>query len=179
MKTTYSFLSLKSKPYAKTCITTLFLALILFLFIDIPFWISASVVIFGNLVYLLANIGSVSINTITKQVKIKSIYGSISLVPPLKFTRWWNYDFDESADPNEKAESETASTRANDLHANLHIVDSGGSEVVFTEYIGFDTRFPNECQYSTKTIAPYEFVFRVQRIDKLFNFLQNNLKKKR
>ena len=161
-----------------TCITTLFLVLILFLFFDVPFWISASVVIFGNLVYLLANIGFVSINAITNQVNIKSIYGSISLVPPLKFTRWWNYDFDESADPNKQAESEATSTTANDLHVNLCIVDSKESEVIFTEYIGFDTRFPNECQYSTKTIAPYEFVFRVQRVDKLFDFLQNNLKKK-
>jgi hypothetical protein len=171
---TYLFFSIKPKPLVRTFSAGLILMFMVYFIFRIPVWTIPVAVAAGHLVYICSRVGWVRLSkdheTIT--IVIRDLFKTATLTTPVTIQRWWSYGFYVHPDDTE---SEPAQGAPNDLHVFLVLKDEQNHEVAFAEYIGFDTRFPNECPYADRTIEADQMIFRVQRVDKLYSFLQRNL----
>ncbi len=172
----YVFLSIRPKPLVRTFLAGIFLVLLLHFLLKFPVWLVPVLVAAVHLVYLLARIGIVTVVAGEPlRIEARTLFHAATIRAPFHCQRWWSYVFNEGGDDTESGKEVSGGTAPNDLDVYLKLRDATGKELVFTEYIGFDTRFPNECPYSTQSTEPEQVVFRVQRTDKLFQFLEKNI----
>jgi hypothetical protein len=170
----YTYLSIKSKPFSRVAGAGLILMILVYFVTHIPLWLVATIPVAVLLLYLFSRVGTIQVVHLedSKSLVIRKRGDPIVLSTPVQHERWWSYAFDSGTD---QAEEETPGTKMNDINVYLLLRDRDGSKVVFTEYIGFDTRFPNECAYAPKGVGEDLPVVLVQRVDKLFEFLRNHL----
>lgn len=168
----YLFFSFRTKPFVRLLTAGIFAILILYFLIRFPvWWILVIVPVIGSL-YLLSRLGSVRIRD-GGEVIVRGPAGKAKLTAPLQYHTWWSYLFESV----EAVPASTQSlTRGNDLHVFLEVKDSTGREVIFLEYIGYDGRFPNQTPHDEQKWDPDKQVFLVQRVDKLLEFLESQVK---
>lgn len=91
---------------------------------------------------------------------------------PVEVNKWWNY-----LTPRSLPISSPYGTykqrihRQNIVMSYLEITDSKNQKINFTEKIIYGTRFPNESEYSLKTPDSNQISIKIDRTDKLFDFL--------
>lgn len=172
----YRFINLHISVWVKYAVIFLIIDLLLFIFFQLPFWWFPCVfLVFGVLLFVFKS-GSISILDGIKSpnIVIKTANQSIILSTPIQADVWWNYTF-KSKITELNDGSPSSGAKANDINTMLEISDKSGPKVTFVEKIVFGSRFPNEANYSFDTIDESSSVFKVQRIDKLMNFLEDHL----
>lgn len=101
----------------------------------------------------------------------------IALDLPIVAEVWWNYSFKSSL-MGVGHGSMPGKPTSNDINVILEIEDKNGQKLSFTEKIIFGQRFPNEADYSIEQPDDLEPVLKVQRVDKLFEFLRPHIVKR-
>lgn len=136
---------------------TLALLVIFFVF-KVALWLSPVISTSVLVLIYLFNLGVIRIRP-DRSIAIREIRQRINLGGISETRAWWHYIHRGKA-------------YANDVHVVLHVKDSAGREVYFSETIMFETRHPNELPFRDEHIPEGATVVRVQRVDQLEQFLE-------
>lgn len=128
---------------------------------------------FVYLVYLLFTRTEIISNR-DKTIQIKQ-HGQqdIILQLPLEINNWWNY-FQVKDLPIRSMSGKSYNvrhSRVNIVMSFVEITDANNQKINFVEKIVYGTRFPNESQYIQKPLDSNEPTFKIDRTDKLFDFI--------
>lgn len=125
----------------------------------------------------LTGIGSITkhLENDTVVTEFKTIFKKKKLKGKLKIAQWWNYDFKNGAGFN-MGEGAISKPGSNDVASYLLLTDKNGDSILLRELILLDTRFPNESPYNDMTIDKKQFIFDIQRSDKMHERLLSILK---
>lgn len=175
----YRFLNLHISIWIKYFIATSMLLLVILALLGYSLWIIPLTLVIAIIIIYLLKSGSVSIayGLKTSKIVIRDAHKSITLQSPVQAAIWWNYTFKSQSegivDLNDGSGAMPA--RADDINVMLELKDRNGKKVAFIEKIVFDFRFPNEAIYSLEQIDKEVPQFKVQRVDKLKEFLENQI----
>lgn len=167
----YIFLGVKSKPFVRSYVAWHFLLFIVYLLLRFPAWLIPGFVFIGHFLYA---VGSMGVIRVVKEeggkfLVIRKLFRVHRLTLPLRSRLWWSYLFESAV---QLTDLDKVGTIGNDLLVHLEVTDSHGELIVFQEYIGFDSRFPNDLEHSEEFVPAGRVIVRVQRVDKLSTFLQ-------
>lgn len=96
----------------------------------------------------------------------------IILLLPVEVDKWWNYlpVTNSKLIKSDNIERMKAS-RQNVVMSYVEITDANNQKINFVEKIIYGTRFPNEAEYSLKSPVVNQASFKIDRTDKLYDFL--------
>ena len=150
------------------------------LFAFLPVW---SYLIYFGIIFILlfSRLGFIQVNRTgtNPHLKIQNIGNQLKLDSPIQYKRWWSYAImDSNSDPVvdlADGGEEKQQTFSNYLLVHLLLTDKNGQQLMLEEIIVFDTRFPNEVEYTQIDENENIPKIKVQRTDKVFEFLKEKL----
>lgn len=96
----------------------------------------------------------------------------LTLHLPVEVNRWWNYlPVQKPKLINSPSIERIKHSRQSIVMSYLEIIDSQNQKINFVEKIVYGTRFPNESEYLLKTPDLNHPTIKINRTDKLFDFI--------
>ena len=168
-----TFFNLHLSDSVKLVIAGIITIFLLFIFIYLSFWKYTIVLISVFMVYIEIHWSTITIDPgyKTSKLKIRTLHDTVLLEAPLHYTGWWNYEFKNEKEYYPMEGTLKTRPSSNIIKVYVQISDSTGRQCTFEEKIVFGTRFPNEVPYNPETSLVKGHLFKMQRVDKLIQFL--------
>lgn len=123
---------------------------------------------------LLIDSGCVMVDEIQNDIIIRKLFLHASLNQIKSFEYWWNYDFHVGTKEENEEHDKKWTSRTNQVIVNL-VLKNKNERIAFQETIRLDTRHPNDALHLEEFNNMSTHTFRIQRIDKLMQFLETYL----
>ena len=162
---------IRPKAFVRTVMASVFIMAMLYFLLEFALWLVPAVVVFIHLLVLILYSGYARIDGSEKGPRlIVCLFGRKEVLNgPFQAQRWWSYQFEFADELNEL---QKFGSTGNDLYVFLELTSPSGEQLTFVEYIGFDSRFPNECEHEIREIGDSKAFIPVQRADRLASFLE-------